>query len=337
MRRVGILGFGFMGRMHFRCYKQMQDIEIVVLCDIEPDQLTAQGEAGNVAGAEESIDLSSVQFYTDFDTLLKEENLDAVSIALPTSLHSEYTVKALEAGLDVLCEKPMAPSVAECEAMIAAAQKNNKILQVGHCIRFWPEYAVTKEIIDSGQYGKVKAISLQRFSLTPTWSEKNWILDGSKSGGATLDLHIHDADYVQYLFGLPRQVYSSAVKGPSGDFDHIVTQYHYGDEKAVVAEGGWMMTESYGFKMSFDVVLEKAVITFDCTREPSFKVHPADGEAFTPEVPSGDGYSREIEYFAQMVSGKTLPTILTPDQSRDSVRLVLAEIESARTHQPVSL
>jgi predicted dehydrogenase len=162
-------------------------------------------------------------------------------------------------------------------------------------------------------------------------------MDASKSGSAALDLHIHDSDYVQYVFGMPKAVFSRAVGGPAKEFDHIVTQYVYDGDCVVTAEGGWSMTPGFGFEMSFNIVLEKATISYDCTRDPAFKVAPAEGDAFTPEIASGDGYSNEIEHFVKAVAGESVPEIITPGQSVESLRLVLAEKQSATSGQSVQL
>lgn len=338
MTRVGIIGLGFMGKMHFRCYQALEGVEVAAICDIDQAKFEdAGGTAGNIEGAEAPLDFTGIGLYNDFDKMLAEANLDAISITLPTYMHKEYTVKALAAGLHVLCEKPMALTVDDGREMQAAAQQSGKLLQIGHCIRFWPEYAKTKELLDSGEYGKIRAATFQRLSLTPTWAWEGWLMDASKSGSATVDLHIHDSDYVQYVFGMPLAVFSRAASGPSNDADHIVTQYVYDQDCVVTAEGGWAMSNSFGFEMSFNIVLEKATITYDCTRDPAFKVCPAEGDAFTPEIASGDGYSNEIAHFVQAVRGEGVPEIITPEQSVDSVRLVLAEKQSATSGEKVAL
>ncbi len=338
MKKVGIIGFGFMGNMHFNNYAQIEGAEVAAICDIDKDKLSGKGgAAGNIEGADKPIDLSGVETFTDADEMFKSANLDAVSITLPTYLHKEYTLKALEAGLDVLCEKPMALDSAQCGEMTEAANKAGKLLQIGHCIRFWPEYAKTKEIIDSGEYGSLKAATFRRLSLTPTWSWDNWILDEQRSGGAMIDLHIHDADFVQYLLGKPDSVLTNAVKGPSGGYDHAVTNYLYGDEKVIVAEGGWIMSDSFGFRMGFEIVLENAVICYDCTRSPAFTVCPNKAEAFTPEVEPGDGYLQEMIHFVKAISGEKVPEVTTPQQSMMSVKIIEAEIESARSVEKVKV
>ena len=338
MLRVAITGLGFMGSMHFKCYEGLENVKIVAICDINENKLKdASGTAGNIEGTEGRLDLTGVELYTDFDKMLADANLDAISIALPTYLHPQYTIKTLEAGVNVLCEKPMAMDSKQCDQMIAAANKSNKILQVGHCIRFWPEYVKTKEIIDSGKYGKVKAATFQRLVMAPTTSWSSWMMDGERSGGASFDLHIHDTDYVSYVFGMPKAVSSFGVKGPTEDIDHIVSHYLYEDEKVITTEGGWMMMPAFGFEMSFHIVLQKGSIIYNCARDPAFKICPAQGDAFTPKIEEGDGYSRQIAHFVKAVAGESIPEITSPEQSKNSVKIVEAEKESVRTGKRVEI
>ena len=338
MLKVAIIGMGFMGKMHFRCWQAIAEAQLVAVCDIEPARLAnPAGTAGNIAGAEQPLDFSGLQLFSAAREMFANVALDAVSITLPTYLHAEYTRMALQAGVNVLCEKPMALSPAECQQMVTDAKESGKLLQIGHCIRFWPEYACAKQLIDSGQYGKPLAATFQRLSATPGWAWQNWLMDEAKSGGALFDMHIHDADFVQYVFGLPQSVFCQGAKGPSGTYDHVVSSYIYPDGKVVTAEGGWVMAPGFGFQMSFHIVLEEATIVFDSTRSPAFKVCPAKGEFFTPVVEAGDGYSREIRHFADALLGRPVQAVLTPQQSAASLQLVMAEKQSADQGKVVNL
>jgi predicted dehydrogenase len=329
MLRIGIIGFGFMGRMHYANWSKCENATVVALCDANPDSLKNKDDSvGNIEGAEEKIDFDGLELYSDVSAMLAEANLDAVSITLPTFLHVKFSIMALEAGVHVLCEKPMALDVYGCREMIAAAEASGKILQIGHCIRFWPEYAKTKEIIDGGEYGAVVAATFTRLGSAPTWGADDWFTNDDSSGGVALDLHIHDSDFVQYLFGMPKSVRSFGNPASGKGLKYITSRYDFGDDKLVTAEGSWAMTPSFGFEMSFNIVMEKAMIVFDCSREPAFKVCPADGDAFMPEVAKGDGYSLEVEHFAGLVSGEKLPEVITLTQSLNSIQLVKAEIES---------
>jgi predicted dehydrogenase len=336
MLKVGIVGFGFMGQTHYKCWKALDDIEVTAICDVNPNIVEDTKRAvGNIGDTEGAVDFSGLQLYSDFEEMLKSAELDAVSITLPTSLHADFSIKALGAGINVMCEKPMALNVKDCERMIAEAKQSGKILQIGHCVRFWPEYAKAKQIVDSGEYGRVIAAIFQRLGAAPTWSIDNWFMDEKRSGGMALDLHIHDTDFVQYLFGIPNAVYSSGAKGPGDGLLHIVTQYLYDDDMAITAEGSWAMTPTFGFEMSFNIMIEKATIVYDLTREPALKVCPTEGGTFTPEVQKGDGWLLEIEHFSRAVKGEKVEPITTLEQSRDSVRIVEAEKESAGKKEKV--
>jgi predicted dehydrogenase len=314
----------------------LRGARIVAICDANPNiREDTKKAVGNIKGAEGEIDLTGIEFFGDIEEMIAQARPDAISLTLPTYLHTECTEKALSQGVHVLCEKPMALNVADCGRMIRAARKSGKVLQIGPCVRFWPEYAKAKEIVDSGRYGKVVAATFQRLGAAPGWSVDNWFLDEKRSGGVALDLHIHDTDYVQYLFGIPKAVCSHGAKAPSGPLIHLVTEYEYGPGKVVVAEGGWGMAPAFGFEMSFNLVLEKATIVYDLTRKPMFRVCPAAGQEFTPKVADGDGYLREIQYFVKLVQGRPVDEILTLEQSRDSVRIVEAEKESIRRNERI--
>lgn len=338
MLKIGIVGFGFMGRMHYRIWKAIKDVQVVAVCDANPNIKEATKQAvGNIQGADSDIDFSRIEVFHDLEQMLDKVKLDAISLTLPTYLHAECSEKALSRGVNVLCEKPMALNVADCDRMLAAAKRSGKVLQIGHCVRFWPEYAKAKEIVESGQYGKVVAATLQRLGSPPGWSIDNWFTDEKRSGGVALDLHIHDTDYVQYLLGMPKSVCSHGAKGPGGYLIHVVTEYEYGPDQVIVAEGGWGMSPTFGFEMSFNLVLEKATIVYDLTRKPMLRVCPAEGKEFTPPVAAGDGYQQEIDYFARTVRGETLKPVITLEQSRNSVRIVEAERKSINNRQRVMI
>lgn len=334
MIRVGIVGFGFMGRMHYRNWLNVAGAELVAVQDVAIEDVKSRLAAtGNIAGAADTIDLGRVRLFSDFDAMLAEMKLDAVSITVPTYLHATLAERALKAGVHVLCEKPMALTLPECDRMIAAATSAGKWLQIGQCIRFWPEYVAAREIIQSGKYGALLAASFRRLSSLPNWNPDKWFADEHRSGGVALDLHCHDTDYVHYLLGVPRAVFSVM----DGGRRHMQTQYLYDNDMAVSAEASWAMSPSFGFEMSFNIVLERATLQFDCTRNPAFRVCPADGAPFTPELLPGDGYSREIEHFAAVVCGKPVPEVLTAGQARETIRIVLAEKDSAQRKEIVRL
>ena len=311
MIRVGVIGMGFMGGVHLRNWQALDHVQVVAVCDANP--IVGAAKAGNLDFDEEALNLDGVEIYTDTGEMLANENLDAVSIALPTHLHKPVSIQCLEAGVHVLCEKPMALNLSDCDAMIAAATRVGKQLMIAHCIRFWPEYVWAKRVVESGEYGKVLAADFSRLSYAPGWDGNSWMNDSGKSGGIALDLHIHDLDFIQYLFGTPAGIRSVGT-------GHVQTQVDYGDGRAITATASWAMPKSFGFQMSFKIIFENAALVFDGT---TLKVYPGDDEPFIPAIAEGGGYRGEIECFSGLVSGTNTEPVITPEQARESVRMAL--------------
>jgi predicted dehydrogenase len=327
-----------MGRMHHRCWQEAAGAEVAAICDANENIAEdVKKETGNMEGATNYVDFEKIALYTDLDEMISKGDLDVLSITLPTFMHAEGSVKALEAGIHVLCEKPMALRTNDCDRMIEAAEASGKILQIGHCVRFWPEYAWAKRAVAGGAYGKVVAAMFQRLSKAPLWSWDDWFMDEKRSGGMILDLHIHDSDFVNYLLGMPKGVMSHAANWPGRGLAHVVTQYLFDEDMVITAEGGWSMMPTFDFEMSFNIMMEKATLVYDCTRDPGFRVCPAEGDAFTPELEKGDGYSIEIAHFASRVKGEAVEEVTTLEGSRDAIRISEAVEKSARTGRKVSL
>lgn len=339
MLKVGIIGLGFMGRMHLKTYQKHPEVEVAAVSDKRAQKLKGDlSGSGNIATEQDTFDFSGISCYEEANDLIKDKTIDFVDICLPTHLHAEFAISALEAGKHVLCEKPMAGSVEECNRMIEAAKKSNKKLMIAQCLRFWPEYELLKGYVENKEWGALTGLFCFRGGGTPVWSDENWILQDEKGGGALLDMHIHDVDLINYLLGLPALVSSlgkNAVKG-SG-YDTVSTNYHYPDGPVVNATCSWVLNGDFGFKMSYLAVFEKGNIVYDSGVSPTIKVNPDEGKGFTPELPAGDGYSREIDYFVKSIAGDKPIEIVPPESARDSVRVALSEIKSIRENQPVKI
>ncbi len=336
MVKVAVVGLGFMGKMHAGIYGQFEDVEIVSLCDEREESLDLSSSTGatNISVGDMTADISRAKKYTDYSLMLEEGGFDFVDLCVPTYLHKQYTVAALSAGYDVFCEKPMALTLDEAGEMIQASRQAGKLLTIGQCLRFWPMYVKIKEIIDSGEYGKVVSAELARYSSTPGWSSRNWILDGSLSGNAALDMHVHDVDMILNFFGTPESVSSSGALASGGGYGHIATLYGYPDI-SVTSVGNWICSDSFGFVMRALVVLEKAVIEMDSSKDPVLSVAPQGGKRFAPELDSGDGYYHELRSFVDNVKNRTQPEVVTPESAMESLAVALAEITSAEIKKQV--
>jgi len=335
MVNIGIIGLGGIAGAHIPAYATLPNARLVARCDRDPAR--AAGTASNVSinigtGGTET---AAARACTDYRELLRDPKVEAVDICLPTDLHAEVAVAALQAGKHVLCEKPMALTVADCDRMIAAAETAGRILMIAHCIRFWPEYVVLKELVDGGQYGKVTYAMFRRLSPLPDWSEGDWMLDPGRSGGSILDLHIHDADFVAYLLGMPRKVFATGLRDAHG-ISQLIAEYIYDEPRLILAEGGNCYPKGFPFRMTFLVHLEGATVEWDGARGP-LTVYPQNGQPFTPELPAGTGYTREIAYFLDCVERNAQPTLVSAFDARETIRLIQAEMESLQSGQPVAM
>ncbi|PIZ15365.1 hypothetical protein COY51_05470 [Candidatus Desantisbacteria bacterium CG_4_10_14_0_8_um_filter_39_17] len=327
MVKVGIIGAGFMGGMHSQCYKVLENAKLVAIAD---SQLNKAQELANKYGA---------KAYGSADDLLADKEIQAVDICLPTFMHKEYVIKVAQAKKHVLCEKPIALTLKDADEMIAAAAKDKVKFMIAQVIRFWPEYVKLKEIVDSKQLGKIISLTCCRLSPTPTWAWQNWLGDAQKSGGALVDLHIHDVDYLYYLLGRPTSLFAQGRKVGEG-YNHIWCTFKFKDGVTGFAEGGWDLAAQFPFTATFTAVFEKGVVEFDCRREKSLAIYTSEKteypriESMTAEDVGGNvatlgGYFEEIKYFVNCVDANQEPTVVTSRDARNSLEIILLEIKSA--------
>jgi len=330
MIRIGLIGLGFMGRTHLENYARLEQeglpIQVVAVCDADPAKLEGRGAGGgNIDTSASELDLERYAKYTDVSTMLANERLDAVDITLPTFLHRDVAVQCLRSGLHVLCEKPMAMSVGECRDMIEAAEDAGKLLLIGQCLRFWPAYVYLKEVVAQGTYGKIRSATFFRGGGTPTWGP--WLLQKSLSGGALMDMHVHDTDMVNWLFGKPEAVSSQALNViPGGGYDIVSTHYRYPDGKVVNAQADWTLEGDFGFDMSFRVNCEKGNLVF---KDGVLKVNPAGQAGFVPALSEDMGYYHQLKYFAEAVINNLKADVAPPASTMDTIAIIEAELASA--------
>jgi predicted dehydrogenase len=333
MLRVGLLGFGFMGQTHFDRYQRISEAKVTAIADAQADRLTGQGQTrGNLDLAVKGADLTRVSTYADAGALIAQEDVDIIDVCLPTFLHSRFTVAALEAGRDVLCEKPMATNLEEADAMLDAAARTGKTLMIAQCVRFWPEYVFLAEMIESGKWGDLCGLRFFRHSLAPNWSWDNWMRNAQKSGGTILDLHIHDVDVARYILGMPRALYAQGGQlGITAGYDFVDASFVYDQIPRVNIEAACLW-EGPGFEAGYDAIFEASLLCYRANQEPTLSLYgKGETEASHPEVPDDDAYTREIAYFCACVQEGKPPRKGDPVSARDSVALVLAEKESIRT------
>ncbi|MCP0885774.1 Gfo/Idh/MocA family oxidoreductase [Ligilactobacillus sp. WILCCON 0076] len=336
MLKVGLVGLGFMGSSHLSVYKQLMDegypVKLVAICDVNEEKRTGKLTQGNIDVSDKSIDFTEFSFYTNMEEMIENEELDYVDICLPTYLHAPYAIKAMEKGLHVFCEKPMAISTKACQEMIDARNKYNRYLMIGQTLRFFPSYQYIKKIIDDKTYGELNEVALFRGGTTPLWSWDNWLLDKERSGGCLLDQHIHDVDTINWLLGTPKAVYTNGkVYFDGSGYDMVSTNYIF-DNKVVNAQDNWTINnDDFGFEMRFRFSFKKGTIILENGKLTDY---PNNKKSFAPQIDERSGYYLEIKHFAQSILDDVDPQLACPlESTMETIRIAEAEIVSADTNK----
>lgn len=311
MLKIGVVGVGGISGAHIPVYKALEDTEIVALCDIRQERLDMYPD---------------IKGYLDFDEMLENEKLDILDICLPTYLHADFAVKALEKGINVICEKPISLKEEDVKRVYSAAEKNNVKFMVAHVLRFWPEYEKLKEIYDSQKYGKLLSGTMFRLGGYPRWSWDGWMMDEKRSGFVPYDLHIHDLDFMVYAFGIPEVTYKYRSKLPGQDY--ISVAYDFGDF-SIHAESSWYAAR-YPFTDDFRFQFEHAVVT---KQDDELIVHlendekinltqEAEGDTGNINLPKSDAYANEIIYFKDCVKHNKPVDKIKPEELESVIKIL---------------
>jgi len=290
MLKVGLVGVGGISGAHIPAWLELEDAELVAICDIRPEMMEKYPD---------------IRQYTDFDEMLENEELDILDICLPTYLHADFAIKAMEKGINVICEKPISLNREDVKRIYDTAEKNNVKFMVAQVLRFWREYEFVKEAYDSGRYGKLLSGNMVRLSGYPTWSWDNWMRDEKRCGLVPFDLHIHDLDFLVYAFGAPKKTTSFRSKLPEQDYIRAVYDF---DGFFVSAESSWYASP-YPFTANFRFQFENAIIATDkcglVVYESNGNIinldEVAEGDTGEINLPKSDAYANEIIYFVDCV------------------------------------
>ncbi|MBQ5970333.1 MAG: Gfo/Idh/MocA family oxidoreductase [Clostridia bacterium] len=314
MLKVALVGVGGISGAHIPAWNNMEDAELVALCDIRPKQMERYPEQ---------------RHYTDFDEMLAKEQIDILDICLPTYLHVDFAVKAMQRGINVLCEKPISLKKDDVARAYRTAEENGVKFMIAQVLRFWPEYEVVKAIFDNRTYGALLSGSMTRLGCYPKWSWDGWMMDESRSGLVPFDLHIHDVDFLVYAFGTPNQMTSHRSRRPEQDYINAV--YDYGDF-FITTEASWYASP-YPFQAAFRFQLEHAVVAWEqgelTIYEENGKIRnpigaDAQGDTGSIGLPASDAYANEIRYFADCVKENKAPDRVKPAELETVIELLKA-------------
>lgn len=321
--RIALIGCGGMGMRLGRSLNALEGARIAVCCDIDVNRAKA---ATAELGADDRV--------YDYLMALQNKSIDAVIIATPNHLHAPMAINAAHAGKHVYTEKPMALSVADCDAMIAAAKKAGVKLMVGQVLRYIGQFAKAKQIIDTGELGKPFVVDIDRVNQEA--DREAWRRTKAETGGMLCEVHVHELDFMAYILGEPVSAY--AQSGHFGD-----NPYDFDDELLAIYRfrNGGISSLHASFCSSIDryhgkILCEKGAIFFGhVPGEVIIKRADSEPEPLDiSDVPQP--HERELGEFLEAIRTDSEPKITGAD-GRRAIGMAQAAYLSAETGKVVNL
>lgn len=327
MTRVGIVGAGFMGTTHAEAWAGTDAELVAVIADRDtPPEVLA--------------DRYGARAHTDLEAFLAD--VDVVDVCAPTHLHADLAIAAMRADRHVVCEKPLARTPDQAEAMLAAARAAGVQLLVAHVVRFFPEYAAVKAAVDRGTVGTPAVLRLGRSTFRPRKAADNWFVDEEKSGGLVFDLMVHDIDIARWIAGDVVSVLARSVQGarPGADGDHAVAILRHADGALTHLEASWAHPPPT-FRTRGEVAGDAGVLSWDSDRtdpvRPLLRTRAAGGDIPRAASTSAESpYTTQIRHLLAVLRGEAEP-VVTADDGLAAVRVAAAAATSIRTGRAVAL
>jgi UDP-N-acetylglucosamine 3-dehydrogenase len=308
--RVGIIGGGAMGQHHIRIYSEMKDVELIGICDTDRNRAISLANSYNTTP------------YFDHKELLKQE-LDAVSVVVPTTFHHSVAMDVINSGTNLLVEKPIADTLENADKMIHAAHDAKLKLMVGHIERFNPAVSKLKEIVDSDKLGKIVSISSRRVGpFNPR----------IRDVGIIMDLGVHDIDVISYLYGKKiNEVYTIAGKDIHSFEDHASILLRCDSNLSGMVETNWLTPHKI---RNLTAIGLKGVAYLDYIKQ-TVELHD---EAWirTAKVEQKEPLKNELEHFIKSVRNNT-PVISNGETSRHALETAMAAIESYQKGKAIGI
>ncbi|MGQ9526044.1 MAG: Gfo/Idh/MocA family protein [Armatimonadota bacterium] len=324
--RFGLIGCGGMGLHLARQANMVEGARVTAVCDSDPDRAAAGGR---------ELD---VPFHTAHSELVNRDDVDAVIVASPNNLHCIHSCDAAKAGKHVFCEKPMAPTLSECDDMIAAAQQNEVKLMVAQVLRYFPVFLETRRIVESGAIGKPVAMRVTRTSGPSGTFDHGWRARYDLTGGILMEINAHELDYMRVILGDPVAVYAQSRRLVQGSYDYDDTHFveiSFGDGGM-----GFLHSSVAAAVGEYHMVIQGTEGTLTNggfggpIRYARFGEEPTEISA--SEIEAEEPYHHELRLFVEAVLTGGKPPV-PGREGRAAVELALAAYASARTGQPVDI
>lgn len=308
---VGVIGVGAMGYNHARVYYKLEEANLVAVSDVSERTLNKVAKKYDAKG------------FTDYEDLLKDPEIEGVSVCVPTTFHHDVVMEAIKHGKHVLVEKPIAFTLKEAEDMIAAAKEAGVILATGHVERFNPAVQKAKELIDNDVIGDIVSASAKRVGPFPP---------RIKDVGVTIDLAIHDLDVMNYLFDEDViQVYGTmnSILEKCEFEDHAEIMINFKNESTGILEVNWLTPYK---RRQIEITGTDGIISVDYI-EQSIDVYGKFAQDI--DIKHEEPLKEELRSFLNAVVNGTEPEI-TGEDGLKALKMVIAATKSSREHKPIS-
>jgi predicted dehydrogenase len=321
---VGLLGAGLIAGVHAHAYRDSAGVRVAAVSDPVP------GKAGRIA------ERYGARVVDGLDELL-DLGVDVVDVCTPPTAHAAATVRALEAGRHVFCEKPLTRTLDEARAVVRAADEAPGLLMVGHVTRFEPDHRRAREVVASGELGEVRMVAHSATSSLPGWTEADWLTDPALSGGPLLDQAVHSFDYARWVIGSPAvRVTCFSSDSPAGPGTYAVTTVSYASGAIATVECSWAHPPARGFRLAAEIVGTQGRLTWSNSDQMGGVLYPRVGDPEWWDVLSDRGFRLELRAFVEAIrSGGASP--VPARDAAEALRTALAALESARTGRSVDL
>jgi predicted dehydrogenase len=334
MVQVAVLGAGFMGSTHAKAYAAMPEVAVAAVYAPTPDR-----------GAPLARETGS-RWTDDLQAVLADPGIEAVDICLPTPQHREVAEAALAAGKHVLLEKPIALTREDAQALVRANEGTDRVFMIAHVLRFWPEYVEIARRVATGELGRPRSGLASRRQPFPAWSAL--FSRSDLTGGAVIDMMVHDYDALNWIFGAPQAVTARGMRNSrSGGFDQVQVLIDYVDGASALVDGGMMMPESYPFSSRLEVLCEEGALEYAFRAggrsvEMSggvneLTLYPNEGDPLRLSPAQLDPYTAECAYFVDAVRRGNPADRATPADALQALAVALAARESLERGERVEV
>ncbi|MCD2502807.1 Gfo/Idh/MocA family oxidoreductase [Clostridium sp. NSJ-145] len=317
MIKVGIVGAGGMGTVHYSNYKYIEDCKVVAIVGTSSQDKSRAEQWG-------------LPMYNDIKSMVENEEIDVIDICTPTFLHKEHVIQSIEERKSTIVEKPIALNYDDAKEMFDYAEEKGVLLFVAQVLQFTKEVEILRNVVESGEYGKALDGYFERLSACPKWAQGGWLFDKDKSGLIPFDLHIHDLDVIISIFGKPKNISYTSCGGRDKDYkEQYRINYEY-DNLNVVGEAAWFNAD-IPFTARYRVYFENGMIINDGSKVTAYKFG-AEKKVFDTEdaikvptginVPPTGWYLNELKHFINCIKENKKSEVVSKEQVLTVIKIL---------------